>query len=310
MIKNNKILISGGAGFLGSHVTEILCAKNRVTVIDDLSTGKKENIRGLNCKFIRAKAWGNRALELVRQGRFDYIIQLAANAYIKTSVERPGYDFDNNIHQPFHLLETLRKMKNRPRLLLASSAAVHGENIRYPMKEDDRLCPISPYGVGKLTIEHYANVYARIYNVPALSVRLYPMYGPRQTKQVFYDLMKKLAGPGNQIAVIGTGREKRDFTYVTDAARAIECILSRGRFAGGVVNLCTGKGTSIHRVVTALMAAMGTNKKARYTRMLRDGDVKNMIGSPRQLRALGYRPRIPLKEGIKRTVQWFLSLQG
>jgi len=307
MIRNKRIIISGGAGFLGSVTAELLSARNRVTVIDDLSTGVLASLRNCPCRFIRARAWGQRALDAVRRTRPDYIVHLAANAYIKTSVEKPSHDFENNAVQTFRLLEFVRHVEKKPKILLASSAAVHGRNIAFPMRETDHPAPVSPYGVSKLSLELYGSVYHQVYGVPVQTVRFYPMYGPRQKKQVVYDLMKKLCGRGDVLEVIGTGREVRDFLYVEDAARGIAAVLKGAKFDGSAVNLCTGRGVTIERVAREIMRAMKIKKRLLFTQRLRMGDVHKMVGSTVRIRKLGFRPLVAFEEGIKRTVKWFLG---
>ncbi|MFH0918768.1 MAG: NAD-dependent epimerase/dehydratase family protein [Fibrobacterota bacterium] len=309
MIHGKKILITGGAGFLGSFVTERLAPRNPVTVLDDLSTGSLGNLAGARCCFVRGHVWDARALDMLKRGRFDFVLHLAANAYIPSSVKDPAYDFDNNLVQPFRLLDFVRGLKKKPRLLFFSSAAVHGDTRCFPMRETDRPVPVSPYGAGKMALEHYASVYARCYGIPAQVIRLYPMFGPRQRKQVFYDLMVKIAAPGPRVAVFGTGREVRDFIYVEDAAAGVERILEVAAFTGGCVNLCSGRGRSITEVAEALMAAMNVRKRLAYTRALRPGDVDKMAGSVLRLKEMKALFRTPFTECVRKTVSWFQASQ-
>jgi len=196
-------------------------------------------------------------------------------------------------------------MKKKPKLLFASTAAVHGESPRFPMRENDPLLPVSPYGAGKLGVENYAHVYCKTFGVPAFCIRFYPMYGPRQKKQVVFDLMRKLSSRDRVLTVIGTGEERRDFLYVEDAAEGVARILRKVRFDGGVVNLCTGRGVRIREVVNAVMGSLGIRKKVRYTKKLRKGDVDAMIGSTARLRKTGFVPRTSFVKGMQKTAEWF-----
>lgn len=307
MARKKKVLITGGAGFLGSFLAEVLAQKHSVTVIDDLSTGSKENLNNLACQFYRKRVWGPSAIQLLKRGGFDYVFHLAANAYIKTSVEKPFEDFDNNLIQPLRLLEAVRLMKQRPKIILASSAAVHGSACRFPMQEGDLLWPVSPYGAGKLALEQYASVYHRNYGVPVLCVRHYPMFGPRQKKQVVYDLMCKIAQPGKVLEVLGTGREVRDFLYVKDAAKGLALLAQHASFDGTAVNLCSGKGVSTRKIAETLLEVMRIKKKLKFTGQLRKGDVDKMVGSISRLVAFDFAPEYDLVTGLEETVNWFQS---
>ncbi len=176
------------------------------------------------------------------------------------------------------------------------------------MRENDRLLPVSPYGAGKLGIESYAHVYYQTFGVPSLCVRLYPMYGPRQKKQVVYDLMSKLMQDGNKLKVYGTGKEERDFLYVEDAALGLEKIIRKIPFTGTVINLCTGTGVPISIVVRIIMDVIGSKKEVVYSQKMRNGDVDKMIGSCELLKKTGFKPKHTFKEGIAKTAEWFLSV--
>ncbi|OGJ89327.1 MAG: hypothetical protein A2268_08360 [Candidatus Raymondbacteria bacterium RifOxyA12_full_50_37] len=308
MIQGKRILVSGGAGFLGSFLVARLATVNRVTVVDDLSTGRRENLRGIDCKLVKARAWGGAACALVKKGGFDYIVNCAANGYIPVSVARPWFDFENNLVQPVKLLETVRNLKKRPRVAVVSSAAVLGEVRSLPMRETDLCAPVSPYGAGKLGVEQYASVYASVYGVPVKTIRLFPLFGPRQRKQLIYDLLVKLHAPGPDLRVYGTGRERRDLMYVEDAAAGFAALLEKGAFDGSTVNLCTGKGVSVARVAEELMRASGIRKRIVYAGGMRAGDVKAMIGSTTRLKKSGFAAVTPFEEGIRRTVTWFRSV--
>ena len=309
MAKKTRVLITGGAGFLGGFLTQELSHKHSVTVMDDLSTGSRNNLAGISCGFCKLRAWEKPAINLLKRGAFDLVIHLAANAYIKNSVDEPYQDFDNNLVQPLRLLDAVRQMTKKPKLLFISSAAVHGETIRFPMREDDKLRPVSPYGAGKLGLENYASVFCRTFGVPTLIVRLYPMYGPRQKKQVVFDLMRKLTLPGKILEVFGTGNEARDFLFVEDAARGMATIAGKLPFDGRTINLCSGKGIPIRQVVKTTMKTLGIIKNVHYTGKMRQGDVDKMVGSVEWLKRTVFKPEVSFEEGIKQTVLWFKETQ-
>ena len=182
-LQGAHVLVTGGAGFIGSHLVEQLVASGaRVVVVDDLSSGSIENVYRVNGQVelrqldIRRASWKR----LFDERQYDVIFHLAANAYIPPSVRRPAWDSRLNLGGTLRLLEALRKMKWPGALIYASSAAVYGNPVHLPMHEDDPWIPISPYGAGKLAAERYIAVYSQLYNLRAGSLRFFSIYGPRQ----------------------------------------------------------------------------------------------------------------------------------
>ncbi len=303
-----NFLITGGAGFLGSHLVEELLKQHKVTIIDNLSTGKYENIKGLGrFRFHKMTLWEKDALSVLKKGRFDVVIHAAASAYIPHSVTNPLYDFRNNLDVTVNLLETVRCMSKRPKILLFSSAAVLGE-CKNIMKESDPVSPISPYGVSKAGVELYGRVYSSVYNMKIGVVRLFPLYGPRQRKQVVYDLMQKLLSKERKLEVIGTGKERRDLFFVKDAVRAITKFVIKGDFSGAVTNVCSGNSVSIRRIAETLMEVSNIKKDIRYTKKLRRGDASTMVGSTKVLNSFFDTGNITsLSRGIELTWKWFAA---
>ncbi len=190
--QGKSVLVSGGAGFLGSHLVEQLTSAGAVvTIVDDLSTGHRENLSAvsdaveLKVLDIRQSIWE----QILNDNQYDVIFHLAANAYVPPSVERPAWDYQINLDSTFRLLEALHTIKWPGVLIYASSAAVYGNPVRIPICEDDPTVPISPYGVAKLAAERYNAVYSQLYGLRSASLRFFSLYGPRQRKQVVYDLI-------------------------------------------------------------------------------------------------------------------------
>ena len=235
----------------------------------------------------------------------DIVFHLAANAYIPPSVEDPAFDYELNLHTTFRLLEVLRRAQQPPRLVNTSSAAVYGNPERLPIRESDPTVPISPYGVGKLAGERYVAVYSQLYGIPASSVRLFSVYGPRQRKQVVYDLLDRLARDPCRLEVIGDGTQERDFAYVDDVATAMMLVSEQAPATGETYNVSSGTTHSIAQLVSGICDAMELQPEITYTGSVRPGDAERWAVDTSALRALGYEPGTSLGQGVRATWDWY-----
>ena len=193
---NKPVLVTGGAGFIGSHLVELLVEVGaHVTVLDSLVSGSEANLAAVRHQIqfinqdIRLLDWAT----LLATHPCAVLFHLAANAYVPPSVETPEYDYAVNLDSTFRLLSTLRQTKWAGRFVFASSAAVYGNAMQLPIAEDDATVPVSPYGVGKLADERYIAVFSRLYGLHLASARFFSAYGPRQKKQVVYDFLENCA---------------------------------------------------------------------------------------------------------------------
>jgi UDP-glucose 4-epimerase len=299
--------VTGGAGFIGSHVVERLVADGaQVTVVDDLATGRADHLDRVRADIeIDQRPLGALLDAPHRLLEHDVVFHLAANAYIPPSVEDPAFDFALNLQTTFRLLEVLRQSDRRPRLVYTSSAAVYGDPERLPIKESDPTVPISPYGVGKLAAERYVAVYSRLYGIEASSVRLFSVYGPRQRKQVVYDLIDRLAREPARLEVIGDGSQERDFAFVEDVAAAIVLVGRSAPARGEAYNVASGTSHSIAQLVTMICDAMELQPEIEYTGSVRPGDAQRWTVDTSALRALGHRPATSLRDGVQATWDWY-----
>ena len=304
----SPILVTGGAGFIGSHLVEQLVARGaQVTVVDNLSTGRLENLQAVmpQIEFV-PRDLGN----LLQTGRLEIdqyacIFHLAANPYIPPSVENPAFDYQANLHTTFLLLETLRHLPHPPRLINISSAAVYGNPASLPIRETDPTVPISPYGVSKLAGERYAAVYSELYSIRATSLRFFSVYGPRQRKQVVYDLLCKLRANPTELHLLGNGSQARDFTYVRDLVQAMLLTAAAAPARGETYNVASGVTYSIADLAQTLCRLRGLAPKIIYSGQVRPGDAARWVVDVTRLKALGYEPQTALEEGLRAIQEWF-----
>jgi UDP-glucose 4-epimerase len=300
-------LVTGGAGFIGSHLVERLVDRGAsVTVLDDLSTGSRENLERVagRVEFVTGELGEALSAGALAPSRFDYVFHLAANPYIPTSVDDPGLDYRSNLAGSFALLEAIRRESRRPVLVIASSAAVYGDPSRLPIREQDPTVPISPYGVSKLAAERYLAVYASLYGIPALSLRLFSVYGPRQRKQVVYDLMTRLCDDPSVLEVIGDGSQERDLNFVTDVADAFLAVAMRAPAKGEALNVASGLSLTIAELVRAICGSWEASPRVRYSGRTRPGDAERWRVDVSALAALGHAPRVGLDQGLAAVRDW------
>lgn len=305
-----SVLVTGGAGFIGSHlVEELVGAGARVTVLDNSASNLRENLGGnfrllLGCGYrdIGSCSWS-------RAKEFDVIFHFAASAYVPPSVKDPFIDFDTNCISTVRLLDALRLWRWPGRLVFASSAAVYGNPATIPVREGDLTVPVSPYGVGKLAAELYATMYAQLHGLRVASLRLFSVYGPRQRKQVVYDLMAKIRDDPDKIEIHGDGTQSRDFTYVSDVVDAAMIVAEKAPMGGEVYNVGAGADISIDGVARYLCALMGVFPEFVYTGINRPGDPEHLAVDIARLRALGYESKVEINDGLMATVDWFKGLQ-
>jgi|688.fasta_scaffold263219_2 UDP-glucose 4-epimerase len=305
--ESKSVLVTGGAGFIGSHLVEQLVQERaEVTVIDNFRSGVRTNLAAVADRItlheadIRLVDWDSVLADGVAA-----IFHFAANAYVPPSVEFPTVDYDINVAATMNLLECLRLKQWPGRMVFASSAAVYGNAIRVPIREDDPTVPISPYGAGKLASERYVAVFAKLYGLKLASVRFFSAYGPRQRKQVVFDLLAKLRRDSRQLPIHGDGTQVRDFLYVQDAARAAMAVAESGALSGEAYNVGGGREYTIDTLAKALCAQAGVAPELRYTGVNRPGDPEKLIVDITRLRALGYRPQIALEQGLAEVARWF-----
>lgn len=304
-----EILITGGAGFIGSHILAQLQGRRDmdVVVFDNLSSGSKEHVPA-GMELVEGDVCDEAAVDaLFADHHFDAVIHLAAQTMVPTSVEQPVLDCRINLEGVLHVLEACRIHGTR-HILFSSSAAVYGDNLHIPLKETERLVPTSPYGITKMTTEHYLRVYHELYGMDATVFRFANVYGERQGEKgeggvvsIFCKLLSQRQG----ITVFGDGNQTRDFVYAGDIAQAIIRALPLKGYH--TMNVSTGQETSINNLICSFEKAVGYTVPVQYTAP-RTGDILRSVLSNETLkRDLGFVPAMNLEEGIRRTYDWYRS---
>lgn len=278
-----------------------------VVVFDNLSSGFKEHVPA-GMELVEGDVCDEAAVDaLFADHHFDAVIHLAAQTMVPTSVEQPVLDCRINLEGVLHVLEACRIHGTR-HILFSSSAAVYGDNLHIPLKETERLVPTSPYGITKMTTEHYLRVYHELYGMDATVFRFANVYGERQGEKgeggvvsIFCKLLSQRQG----ITVFGDGNQTRDFVYAGDIAQAIIRALPLKGYH--TMNVSTGQETSINDLIRSFEKAVGYTVPVQYTAP-RTGDILRSVLSNEALkRDLGFVPAMDLEEGIRRTYDWYRS---
>ncbi|MFI7292223.1 NAD-dependent epimerase/dehydratase family protein [Streptomyces anulatus] len=305
-----KIVITGGAGFIGSNLAHALtrCGEaSEIRVLDDLSTGSKDNLAGADVQLVEGSVLDGPLLDRVFRGA-ETIVHLAALPSVARSVADPLASHHANSTGTLMVLEAARRAGGA-HVIAASSSSVYGANPHLPKHEDLRPVPLSPYAVGKLAAESYLASYHHCYDLPVLPFRFFNVYGPRQPAGHDYAAVVPAwidaAMTGQQVLVNGDGLQSRDFTYVETVCRVLTRAVRRKVVSADPVNLAYGTRTSLAELVTELEAVLGTPLDPRHLPP-RPGDVRHSRAENARLLSLipDVTP-VPLREGLERTVEWF-----
>ncbi|MFJ1615186.1 MULTISPECIES: NAD-dependent epimerase/dehydratase family protein [unclassified Streptomyces] len=305
-----KIAITGGAGFIGSNLAHALTRRSEVSevrVVDDLSTGCKDNLAGLDVHFTEGSILDGPLLDRAFRGT-DTIVHLAALPSVARSVENPLASHHANATGTLTVLEAARRA-GAAQVIAASSSSVYGANPGMPKHEDLRPVPLSPYAVSKLASEAYLAAFHHCYDLPVLPFRFFNVYGPRQPAGHAYAAVVpawiNAVTNGRPVVVHGDGRQSRDFTYVETVCRVLAQAALRKVVSPDPVNLAYGTRTSLRELITELESVLGTPLNPQHVPP-RPGDVRHSHAeNSRLLRLFPEIEPVPLREGLERTVEWF-----
>jgi UDP-glucose 4-epimerase len=304
--ENRRIVVTGAAGFVGSHLVEALVAHGaRVLAIDDFSDGRPENLAAVRSSIelvTRSVAHSDGLDDLIAGAHA--VFHLAANASVPRSAERPEMDFESNVIGSHRVIEAVRRTK-AGRIVFTSSAAVYGDPVREPMDESHPFAPKSPYGGSKLAAEHLIEANARCFGLDARRLRLFNTYGPRQRKYVMFDVLEKLRRDPANLVMLGSGEQARDYSYVADTVEAILLVGAHPQARGQVYNVAGEHPVGVKALVEMIVAVLGIPKpRVTFSGESWPGDVQRWLGDSSKLRALGFTPRTPLDAGLRALVDW------
>jgi UDP-glucose 4-epimerase len=302
-----KVLVTGGAGFIGSHIVDqLMTAGHQVAVIDNMSSGKETNLNP-DAVFYRMDMENDKIQEVFQREKPDAVIHQAAQTVVQTSVQEPVYDAHMNILGTINLLEASR-LHGVKKFIYASSAAVYGNPQYVPIDERHPVDPLSGYGISKYTPEQYLRVYQQMYGLKFTILRYANVYGIRQDPQgeggvisIFID--KVLAQ--NPFIIFGDGEQTRDYIYVEDVARANLSALHTGD--GEIFNIGTGVQTTLNQLVNKLQEISGKSLDTLYEKE-RLGDIKHSYYTVNKARnGLHWTPEVSLEDGLRRTYQFYAN---
>jgi len=308
-MKNKKVVVTGGAGFVGSNLAKKLAPNNETIVVDDLSTGYLENIqddvdRG-QIEFIKGSITNLDLLEDVFNG-VDYVFHQAAIPSVLRSMKDPLRSNNVNINGTLNVL-IAAQYNNVEKVVYASSSSVYGDTPTLPKKEDMSPCPLSPYAVSKLTGEYYCQVFTGVYDLKTIVLRYFNVYGPRQDPSGDYAaviprfIMRIL--DDKPPVIFGDGEQTRDFSFIEDVVQAN--ILAAESTASGVFNIAGGKRITINKLADLIMRIIGKKIDVEY-KGPRPGDIRHSLADISKARdSFNYKPIFSIEKGLEETVKWF-----
>jgi UDP-glucose 4-epimerase len=301
-----KVLVTGGAGFIGSHLVDRLVQEgHEVVVVDNLSTGKRRNLNRA-ARFCKLDIQSWRLERVFRNERPNVVMHLAAQMDVRKSVENPVFDAEVNVIGTLNVLQQAVRHGVHKVVFSSSGGAIYGEQEMYPAPESHVTRPLSPYGISKLCGEQYLSYYQRVSGLQIASLRYANVYGPRQDPDgeagVVAIFIQKLLN--NEQAVIhGNGRQTRDFVYVEDVVEANLAVM--GQETQGTYNVGTGEETSINDLLRILIVHTNSTCKEIHGPAKSGEQIRSVIDSGKLRQELSWEPKTELREGLKRTVDYF-----
>jgi len=310
-VYKEKVVITGGAGFIGSHISEYWVSNGaEVHIIDNFRSGYKKNIEHLeNINLHEGSITDKELVKKITEGA-DYIHHLAAMISVPESIEDPYECVNINVYGLLNVLEAAKYNKVK-KVILASSAAIYGDNPVSPKRTDMAPAPKSPYGITKLDGEYYLQMYYESFGLKTVSLRNFNVFGPRQDPKSQYaaaiPIFVAKALKNEPITIYGDGEQTRDFIYVKDVVKA-NVLAARNPDVTGLFNVACGSVISINTLVRTVMELTNSSSSIIY-REERPGDIKHSLASIEDTkRVLGFEPEFELMEGLRKTIEYFIQV--
>jgi len=305
-----NILVTGGAGFIGSNVTDAFIEEgHKVVIVDNMVMGNKKNINKA-AKFYKTDIRDKKIGDIVKKEKIDIINHHAAQISVPDSVKNPVWDAENNINGTLNLLEAARENKIKKIIFISSGGTVYGGSVKLPANENNPLKPENPYGISKVTGEHYIRFYTAQFGIKHTILRYSNVYGPRQIPHgeagVVAIFIKKIMS-NEKPMIFGGGKCIRDYVFVGDVAIANVLALEKGD--NEAFNIGTGIKTDVNQLYKAIQKVTGY-KEAADNGPFRQGDLlANYLNAKKAGQVLGWKPKVKLEEGVKKTYEYFLKLE-
>ena len=308
----SRYLVTGGAGFIGSHVVDgLVSASEAVRVVDNFSTGMRKNLTQHDAVEVIEADLAKPGVAISVVDDVDYVIHIAAIPSVPQSVKDPLTSHRANVEGTLLLLTAARDAGVK-RVVFASSSSVYGDSPTLPKDEEMPTNPLSPYALQKLVGEHYMRLFHELYGLDTVVLRFFNVFGPRQNPSSEYSgvisLFTKALSEGQQPVIYGDGEQTRDFTYVSDVVDGLILACHHPDAVGQIINIARGGRTSLNRLFEVLRALVGVPSVAALYGASREGDVRNSQADvARANQLLGYNAQVTLEEGLRHTVEWYRS---
>lgn len=310
-----KIIVTGGAGFIGSHITDALISRgHRVVVIDNLYRGKKKNINP-KAKFYKIDVRNKNIEGIFKKEKPEFVFHYAAQIDTRTSVRNPSFDAEVNVLGTINISQNAAKHKVKKIIFAATGGALSSEATILPTPENKFALPVSPYGAAKISAEMYLHYFWKTHGLPYAALRMANVYGPRQSPEgeagvisIFTDKMLH----GKQPVIFGSGKQTRDYVYVGDVVRANLLALKSKKV--GSFNVGTGKETNVLKLFKILKKLTDSSVSEIHGAPIGQGkgeskvageQMRSVLDSSKIRRELGWQPKVELGEGLRKTVEWF-----
>ena len=306
-----KILVTGGAGFIGSNIVDALIEKkHKVVIVDNLATGNIKNVNK-KAKFYKVSVCDRKKIdEIFKKEKIDIVIHHAAQLDVRKSVEDPCFDADVNIKGALNILEACKNTKVKKIIFASSGGTIYGECGTKAPDEKAFANPLSPYGVAKLSVEHYIKAYSALYGLKYTILRYANVYGPRQDVNGEAGVVAIFIGRMSQnkeFFIFGDGKQLRDYVYVKDVVSANIKSLTKGN--NEVINIGTNKTTSVTKLAQELSKVIGYSNKPIF-KPKRNGELfKSFLNISKAKKVLGWEPKVSIVEGLKNTVEYFKNIK-
>ncbi len=302
-----KILVTGGAGFIASHITDAYVAKgHQVAIVDNLSSGQESNINP-KAEFHNIDINDQNLKDVINQFNPDIINHHAAQINVRASIEDPSFDAKVNIIGLLNLLEAAKSNQNVKKIILASTGgAIYGDADQVPTTEEYPAWPISPYGIAKLTSEHYLHYYKEVFNLPFVSLRYANVYGPRQNPHgeagvvaIFYQRILS----GQEFVINGEGNQTRDFVFVEDVVEANIAALDPN--LTGIFNIGTSIETSVNQLVQNLKQSINHQQQIKHGPAKKGEQKRSSLSYKKANQTFNWEPKVKLAQGLEKTAKFF-----